>query len=419
MERKKHRRFSGLMRFVILMIFSYGLFSPVWAHQGDGFSFRDAASSAGEVHFPDPKAGFSFLDRRFSVIDGRYAPTDGVFPIRHPGVPSTDGVFPIRHPGVPSTDGDFPIGHFGVSTTDGGFPIGHAGIPSTDDSFPIGHFSASITDAGFFFKDAGSYAIKDFGDNALGLFAQEASSRMPVNTSAGGNDYTCRFYEAYVSGEMGPWPALMNQLKADYRQVRDSDVLYDLLIAYYGYIAWLIGVEKEDRAKDYLEEARSYLETLEQDEDYTSYAASLKGAFLAYEIGMNRSKAVWLGPKSMKHINRAVELDGQNPIAWIEKGNAEYHMPRIFGGSYHKAAKYFHRAIRLFENQSSNLQCNWRYLNALAWLAQSYDRAGEPELALQTYQKILEQEPRFEWVKDELYPAFKKEHPELTPSIPK
>jgi tetratricopeptide (TPR) repeat protein len=176
-------------------------------------------------------------------------------------------------------------------------------------------------------------------------------------------------------------------------------------------VAYLIGQERHDKAKDFLGQAEEHLDELDDFSAYRSYAESLRGAFMAYEIGMNRSKAVWLGPRSMKHINRAVELDPGNPIAWMEKGNAEYHMPRIFGGSYHKAAEYFGKAIRLFESGGYDLQCNWRYLNALAWLAQSYDKAGKPGQASHTYRKILDREPRFEWVRDELYPAFAEDHP--------
>jgi len=223
-------------------------------------------------------------------------------------------------------------------------------------------------------------------------------------------DYTCKFYEAYISGQMEPWPGWIDQLEAEYKREDDPELLHDMLIAYYGYVAWLIGVDRHDRAKDYLEEAGPYLDVLDDHASYRSYAEALKGAFLAYEIGMNRSKAVWLGPRSIKHINRAVELNDQNPVAWMEKGNAEYHMPRIFGGSYKKAAEYYRKAVQLFETGGYNLSCNWRYLNALAWLAQSYDKADMDRQSLRIYRKIMDREPDFQWVRDELFPAFKKDH---------
>lgn len=240
-------------------------------------------------------------------------------------------------------------------------------------------------------------------------------AEQPAENNSGGSDFSCRFYQAYISGDMSPWPGWIDELEREYARNPEPSVLYDILIAHYGYVAWLIGAERHDRADAYLEQARDHLDELEHYARYQSYTESLRGAFLAYEIGMNRSKAVWLGPRSMKHINRAVELDAQNPIAWMEKGNAEYHMPRIFGGSYVKAAEYYRKAIGLFESNGSDLQCNWRYLNALAWLAQSYDKAGEEQKAQSTYQKILEIEPGFEWVKDELYPDFRADHGSSNP----
>ena len=235
---------------------------------------------------------------------------------------------------------------------------------------------------------------------------------LPVvgNAPSGGVD-PCTFYRAYVNGEMAQWPGWIDQLETEYRSSDDPQDLYDLLIAYYGYVAYLIGVDRHDTATRFLEEGRSYLDELDDYPSYRSYTESLRGAFLAYEIGMNRSKAIWLGPRSMKHINRAVELDPRNPIAWMEKGNAEYHMPRIFGGSYEKAASYFRKAIRLFEQSPESLRCNWRYLNALAWLAQSYDKSGQVKKARQVYGELLCLEPDFDWVKKDLLPAFREDHP--------
>jgi tetratricopeptide (TPR) repeat protein len=182
------------------------------------------------------------------------------------------------------------------------------------------------------------------------------------------------------------------------------------LRAYYGYVAYLIGIEEDDEAENYIEEAEPYIERLKGYNAYQSPAEALHGAFIAYKIGINKARAVFLGPQSMKHINNAIEIDPDNPKGWIEKGNAEYHMPRYLGGSYEQAAKYYKKAIAYFEDNDSQSKCSWIYLNALAWLAQSYDKMGEIRKARATYQKILSVEPGFTWVSDELYPEFQKDH---------
>ena len=220
----------------------------------------------------------------------------------------------------------------------------------------------------------------------------------------------CKFYEAYVTGEMEPWPEYIDELEIIYLDNPSGELLYDIVEAYYGYVAYTIGIDEYDEAREYMKSAEHYLEKLEEKQTYKASALAFKGAFIAFEIGMNRAKAVYLGPKSMSNINRALELDSENINALIERGNAEYHMPRIFGGSYRKAADYFNRAVNALEQSDKNLTCNWMYMNALAWLAQSYEKAGNIDKAENTYQKILEKEPHFDWVTNELYPEFRKSH---------
>ena len=218
----------------------------------------------------------------------------------------------------------------------------------------------------------------------------------------------CKFYKAYVSGEMSRWPGYIDQLEDIYTKHPSPNLLYDIVKAYYGYIAYAIGLEEDRTARDYLSQGEPYLDKLTQMDGYLAEAKAFKGAFIAFEIGMNTSKAVFLGPRSMRYINQALELEPDNVHALLEKGNAEYHMPRVFGGSYEKATHYFQKAVQILEHNSTNLSCNWFYMNALAWLAQSYEKAGFTHRADKTYKRILSLEPDFSWVAEELYPEFKQ-----------
>lgn len=220
----------------------------------------------------------------------------------------------------------------------------------------------------------------------------------------------CKFYEAFVTGEMGEWPDWMSTLEKEYNKTSEEEILYEVVLAHYGYVAYLIGIERDEKAKKYLKQGRYYNEKLSGSEFYKSHAEAFKGAFLGYEIGLNKAKAVFLGPKSMKHIDRAVEMNPYNPNVWIEKGNATFHIPKMFRGSFSEAARYFEKAIKYFEFSEEKTKCNWLYLNSLAWLAQSYDKAGNVKEAYDAYQKILRIEPDFSWVKNELYPEFKEDN---------
>jgi len=235
---------------------------------------------------------------------------------------------------------------------------------------------------------------------------------LQLSAYSGEDRLDCKFYHAYISGDMAPWTEYIDILKRKYNYNPSPELLYDIVKAYYGYIAFLIGIEEHKEAHEFLDRAEEYQEKLKEKSEYQAEAKAFQGAFIAFKIGMNKAKAVFLGPRSMKYINQALELEPNNFNALIEKGNAEYHMPRMFGGSYQKAAEYFKRAVSSLEQSQSDteLSCNWLYMNALAWLAQSYDNAGKIEEAKETYQKIFRLEPDFQWVAEELYPEFRKSH---------
>jgi tetratricopeptide (TPR) repeat protein len=222
----------------------------------------------------------------------------------------------------------------------------------------------------------------------------------------GEEKYNCKYYHAYISGDMSDWPDWIRQMEKELGDHPQPRLRYDIVLAHYGYVAYLIGAGKDEAASEYIENGEMHLDALRIFPEYTSRYEAMQGAFIAFKIGLNRSKAVWLGPKSMGHINRAVELDSTNPVAWMEKANAEYHMPRVFGGSYAKAVEYYQKAVGFFEQHDARIHCNWLYINALAWLARSCEKANMDTRAKLTYLKILALEPDFQWVKEDLYPAF-------------
>jgi tetratricopeptide (TPR) repeat protein len=214
-------------------------------------------------------------------------------------------------------------------------------------------------------------------------------------------------YRAYVSDRMEDWDRILMDMAGRKDNLTD-DQLLDLVNYFYGYIGWAIGQGMERKARDYINEADPLIDELLEKYPGMPDLYAYKGAFLGFRIGLNKIKAVVLGPESMKHINHAIEIGPERPQGWIEKGNALYYMPKMFGGSKEKALQAYERAVGLMEKDTGMISGNWMYLNVLTILGQSYEVTGQWQKAKTTYEKALQKEPAFTYVRDELYPAFLK-----------
>lgn len=216
-------------------------------------------------------------------------------------------------------------------------------------------------------------------------------------------------YHAFISNQMELWDQVIQEFNKNRSSLTDAR-LVQLVNYYYGYIGWAIGEDRNKEAKIYLKEAKELVDDLLERTPDNSDLHAYMGALLGYEIGLNKIKAVVLGPESMKHIDRAIELNPDRPQGWIEKGNALFYMPKMFGGSKEKALEAYSKAIQLMEEQPEMLKQNWMYLNVLIIQGQSYEKTDQLDTAKSVYEKALQFEPDMTWLRDELYPEFMKKY---------
>ncbi len=214
-------------------------------------------------------------------------------------------------------------------------------------------------------------------------------------------------YRAYTESRMTLWESTLASMETEYSRRPDDELLYDILLAYYGLIGYNLGIDENRQGRRHLEKAITYLEVLENEEQYAAEAMLFRAAFNAFRIGLRPWLGVSLGPQSERLINNAISIKGHYPRGWIEKGNLMYYAPSIFGGSKTKAIEHYTQAIDLME---SNMQNNhrWLYLSTLVSLAQAYEVTGAEAKAIETLEKALAFEPEFVWVKDELLPRLKQ-----------
>jgi len=219
-------------------------------------------------------------------------------------------------------------------------------------------------------------------------------------------DCNKEIYQAFINGRMDLWEQHIKKMEQNYIENKRLDCLYDLTFAQYGLIAYLISVRDNEKGKNYLEKAEKNVEMLLSEGFQSAEIYSLKGALFGFKIGFNKFLAVTYGPQSIDLINKAFDIDKENPKVWMEKANITYYIPSTFGGGVDNAILFQEKAVELFENDPHNLKYNWIYLLVMTNLAQWYDEINSLEKAKLLYKKILAFEPEYKWVKNELYPEL-------------
>ncbi|WP_319589547.1 hypothetical protein [uncultured Draconibacterium sp.] len=225
---------------------------------------------------------------------------------------------------------------------------------------------------------------------------------LSVSVSASNKE---KIYQAYISNRMNDWQSVIDSLEQN--KTESADYLSELMNYQYGYIGYCLAEDDDKKAKHYLDLAENNLEILENKNFDPALVNAYKAAFWGFKIGLSPIKAPIFGRRCIKNADRALELNDKLPFAHVQYGNAYFYMPAIFGGSKEVAIEHFLLAIEQMEKQPAALQNDWNYLSLLSLTGQSYEEIGEYEKAKVIYEKTLQFEPDFKWVKDELYPDLK------------
>jgi tetratricopeptide (TPR) repeat protein len=229
-----------------------------------------------------------------------------------------------------------------------------------------------------------------------------------AQTSFSQSLYSDKIYEAYARGKMDVWYEVMTAYETEIiDKTQDQELV--LINYYYGYTGWLISVEKDDLAEEYIEKSEKILNKISAKDPYNATVLAYKGAFIAYEIGLSTYKAIYLGRTSMQFIEDALKIEPENIQAHIEMGNAMYYCPKTFGGDKNLAINHYKLAAKYMEEKQLTIN-NWMYLNVMTALGQAYEATEQIQHAKLCYEKILRVKPDFMWVGEELYPDMLKRY---------
>lgn len=190
----------------------------------------------------------------------------------------------------------------------------------------------------------------------------------------------------------------------------DRLLLYYRSLALYRMAAQYMGRNRNDDAKKALEEADRLLEQIETRAPAAD-ALALRGAVLGQLIGLsgNPLSGMTLGPKASGLIDRAMDLEPNNPRVWLVRGMSAMFTPRMFGGGTDKAERDLRKAAELFgAERVVSPAPSWGHADAYIWLGQALQKEGKTEDARAAYEKALEISPSNAWVKQSLLPSLSK-----------
>jgi len=151
---------------------------------------------------------------------------------------------------------------------------------------------------------------------------------------------------------------------------------------------------KKERAKEYLNKSIERVKkSIDIAVDYSD-AHALLGTLYGMKIVLDDNPLAGMiyGPKSKKELEKAVELDPDNPWAHLRLGIRYLHTPQKWGGDKQKALVEFLKAVELSPEVAE----------FYVWLGIAYKENNNVNSAIRVMKKALEIEPSYKWAKMEL-----------------
>ena len=139
-------------------------------------------------------------------------------------------------------------------------------------------------------------------------------------------------------------------------------------------------------------------------------AYALLSSAYGLQIGLSPMKSMLLGPRVGRASQKAEQLAPDNPRVVLSAAISDFNTPKMFGGSKEKGLQGFQRATELFaqEEPTDPIHPVWGHSLTYAWLGIAYQDRGELESARAAFEKALEIDPDFGWVKYALLPELEK-----------
>ena len=194
----------------------------------------------------------------------------------------------------------------------------------------------------------------------------------------------CQLYEAYITRDMSVWEHYIDS--ADWDSL-DTEQRKQLLNYEYGFSAYMLGIDVE-KGKKLIQRFATHLEAIKgelQEERYCAYLASV----YTYQLALNRGQLVKYAKRIFSNIERAMELNPNDPFVLSMQGNVEFYSPF---GSKKTALGYYQKADSLYGIAGADYE-RWNRRAVQLTYIQCLDKQRRSDEAIALCEKLLAEEP--------------------------
>ena len=161
---------------------------------------------------------------------------------------------------------------------------------------------------------------------------------------------------------------------------------------------------------EYVNYAIDHLEAATERDETFAEGWLMLSAVYGQKMTVRPLQAVTLGRKFNRAMSRARELAPDNPRVVLLRAITAYNLPRIVGGNKERALEGLYRAARLFEEEvvEDPVLPSWGHEDVYARLGIVFMDRGNLEEARTAFERALEINPEFGWVKHTLLPSLEE-----------
>ena len=134
---------------------------------------------------------------------------------------------------------------------------------------------------------------------------------------------------------------------------REAWARYYAALADFRIANYLLGREEgaKDRASAHLESAVENLKPLIDRDEQSAEACALLSSVYGRQIALSPLKAMFLGPRSGRAMEKAERLAPDNPRVVLAAAMSDFNTPKMWGGDKERAMEGFRKAAALFAEQ--------------------------------------------------------------------